>query len=145
MAKTILVPVDTHEESSWQDVLPVAVDQARHYGAMLHLVTVVEHVEINLPGVPAPREISEKRRDAARAKLDEIAKDFIPKDLSHQQHAAIGNVHREVLHVAERIKADLIVMASHRPGLGTYLIGTHAARVVRHARCSVYVVRNASY
>ena len=41
----------------------------------------------------------------------------------------------------EAYKPDLIVMASHRPELKDYLIGPNAARVVRHADCSVQVVR----
>jgi nucleotide-binding universal stress UspA family protein len=36
----------------------------------------------------------------------------------------------------------MIVMASHRPELKDYLLGPNAARVVRHAECSVLVVRN---
>ena len=37
---------------------------------------------------------------------------------------------------------DLIIMASHRPELQDYLLGPNAARVVRHANCSVLVVRD---
>ena len=36
---------------------------------------------------------------------------------------------------------DCIVIESHRPGLQDYFIGSNAARVVRHASCSVHVVR----
>ena len=46
-----------------------------------------------------------------------------------------------ILDLAEKIGADLIVMASHRPELKDYLLGPNAARVVRHAECSVMVVR----
>jgi nucleotide-binding universal stress UspA family protein len=38
-------------------------------------------------------------------------------------------------------EADLIVVGSHRPAMKDYLLGTNAARVVRHAHCSVLVVR----
>ncbi len=34
-----------------------------------------------------------------------------------------------------------IIVASHKPNVGDYLLGTTAARVVRHAACSVFVVR----
>ena len=37
--------------------------------------------------------------------------------------------------------ADLIVIGCHAPGVGDFLLGSNAARVVRHAGCSVYVVR----
>jgi len=45
------------------------------------------------------------------------------------------------LAVAEEAVADLIVVGSHRPAMKDYLLGTNAARVVRHARCSVLVAR----
>ena len=43
--------------------------------------------------------------------------------------------------MADETNADLIVMASHRPELKDFLLGPNAARVVRHANCSVLVVR----
>ena len=47
----------------------------------------------------------------------------------------------EVLAEAEEAHADLIVCGSHWPTLVTYLIGSHATSIVRHASCSVLVVR----
>jgi nucleotide-binding universal stress UspA family protein len=41
------------------------------------------------------------------------------------------------------VNADLIVMASHKPTVTDYLLGANAAHVVRHAGCSVMVVRGA--
>lgn len=42
---------------------------------------------------------------------------------------------------AEKMGADLIVVASHRPGLQEYFLGSTASRVVRRAPCSVLVLR----
>ena len=53
-----------------------------------------------------------------------------------------GTIYDEILAVADEIGADLIVMASHRPALRDYLLGPNAARVVRHAKQSVLVVRD---
>lgn len=36
---------------------------------------------------------------------------------------------------------DCIIVASHKPGLQDFFLGSTAARVVRHAKCSVHVVR----
>ena len=36
---------------------------------------------------------------------------------------------------------DVIVMASHQPKFSDYLLGSTAARVVRHAKCSVLIAR----
>ena len=53
----------------------------------------------------------------------------------------MGGVYHDVLQEAERIGADLIVVGSHGPTMATYLIGSNAAAIGRHAECSVLVVR----
>ena len=53
----------------------------------------------------------------------------------------IGHPYRTILDVADEKGADLIIIASHQPGLQDYLLGSTAAKVVRHAKCSVLVVR----
>lgn len=52
-----------------------------------------------------------------------------------------GQAPRAILAAADTVNADLIIVASHRPGLSDYLLGSTAARVVRHAQCSVLVIR----
>jgi nucleotide-binding universal stress UspA family protein len=52
-----------------------------------------------------------------------------------------GKIYREILNAARTIGADLIVMGSHHPELRDYLLGPNADKVVRHADCSVMVVR----
>ncbi|HYZ26966.1 MAG TPA: universal stress protein [Geminicoccaceae bacterium] len=42
---------------------------------------------------------------------------------------------------ARTVPAGLIVMGSHHPELKDYLLGPNAAKVMRHADCSVTVVR----
>ena len=52
-----------------------------------------------------------------------------------------GGVYHEILEEAKEMDADLIVMTSHRAGVRTYFLGSHAGHVVRYATCSVLVVR----
>jgi len=52
-----------------------------------------------------------------------------------------GHAGRAVLDYAEDHDIDLIVLASHRPGLQDYFLGSTAARVVRHASCAVHILR----
>lgn len=42
---------------------------------------------------------------------------------------------------AETIGADCIIIGSHKPDMQDYLLGSTAARVVRHATCAVHVLR----
>ena len=53
-----------------------------------------------------------------------------------------ASIYAEILAVAEQAEADLVVVGSHRPAMKDYLLGTNAAPVVRHARCSVLVARD---
>lgn len=53
----------------------------------------------------------------------------------------VGGAAAEIMASAEENGCDLIMIASHKPGLSTYFIGSTAARVVRHAQGSVLVVR----
>jgi nucleotide-binding universal stress UspA family protein len=46
-----------------------------------------------------------------------------------------------VIEEAEKASCDLVLMTSHKPGLSTYFIGSNAAHIVRHAPCSVLVLR----
>jgi nucleotide-binding universal stress UspA family protein len=55
--------------------------------------------------------------------------------------ALSGGVHLELLRDAEAWGADLIVVGSHRPVMSDYLLGSNAKTIVRHAQCSVLVVR----
>lgn len=52
-----------------------------------------------------------------------------------------GHAGRTLSDYAARIGADCIIVASHKPGLRDYLLGSTAARTVRHAPCSVHVLR----
>jgi len=58
-----------------------------------------------------------------------------------EQEVRVGSIVREILAAAESKGVDLIVMASHRPGMRDYLIGPNAAYVAQRARCSVLVLR----
>ncbi|HEY8008599.1 MAG TPA: universal stress protein [Methylocella sp.] len=52
-------------------------------------------------------------------------------------HKRTGVVYHEVLAEAEAWGADLIIVGSHSPSMGTYLVGSNAQKIVRRANCSV--------
>lgn len=52
-----------------------------------------------------------------------------------------GHPGRTITDYAEEIGADLIIVGSHKPDLTDYLLGSTAARTVRHAPCAVHVLR----
>ncbi|MDW4550534.1 universal stress protein [Defluviimonas sp. D31] len=74
---------------------------------------------------------------AARARLEQRVADH--KDVTPVILA--GHTGRTIADYANEIGADCIVIGSHKPGLKDYFLGSTAARVVRHAPCSVHVLR----
>lgn len=52
-----------------------------------------------------------------------------------------GSSYHNIIESAKENEADLILINSHKPGLKDYLLGSTAAKVVRHAPCSVLVER----
>lgn len=53
-----------------------------------------------------------------------------------------GHTYRTIIDHATENNIGCIVIGSHRPGLSDYLLGTTAAKVVRHAPCAVHVYRS---
>jgi nucleotide-binding universal stress UspA family protein len=52
-----------------------------------------------------------------------------------------GHAGRQITKYADKIGADCIVIGSHKPGLEDFFLGSTSSRVVRHAKCSVHVLR----
>ncbi len=141
MYERILLTVDPKDESSWRKALPTAIALCRAFDATLHLLTVVPDFGMTVVAQYFPDDFEEKAMRAAESELRALAEAHLPADVDHRRMVASGTIYEEILRVAREIEADLIVMASHRPELKDYLIGPNAARVVRHADCSVMVVR----
>ena len=74
-------------------------------------------------------------------RLDALVREKLPDDIDLDQIVRQGSIYREILKLARETRSDLIVMASHRPKKTDFLLGMNAAQVVRHAPCSVLVVR----
>ncbi|MDX1291448.1 MAG: universal stress protein [Hyphomonas sp.] len=52
-----------------------------------------------------------------------------------------GHPGSTIVEYADDHGIDCIIIASHRPGLQDYFLGSTAGRVVRHAKCAVHVIR----
>ncbi len=143
MFKHILVPIDLNEEHSWRKALPIAVENGKSFGATLHLVTVVPDLGAHTAVAQFfPDDYEDRVLAQMRDELHAFSKANVPEGVKVQHIISHGSIYKEILDAAEKVKADLIVMAAYRPELEDYLLGPNAARVVRHASCSVMVVRD---
>ena len=143
MPKTILVPIDVDQETSWQLALPAAARLADPDSKIV-LLGVLPDIKMTVVAQYIPKDFEAELEASTREKLQDLSNEYFPDNGNISQAVRHGGIYREILGMADEIRADLIVMASHRPELADYLIGPNAARVVRHANCSVYVVRGES-
>ncbi|HEX5080326.1 MAG TPA: universal stress protein [Geminicoccaceae bacterium] len=141
MYRHILLPVDLSDAHSWRKALPTALTLSTTFRAELHVMTVVPEFGMPLVAQYFPQGYEAKMHEHVAAALAKFVAEQVPKDVEVQRIVAAGKIYQQILRVAEEIGADLIVMGSHRPELSDYLLGPNAARVVRHAGCSVMVVR----
>ena len=142
MYKHILLAVDLEHEKTWQKSLPTAVEYAQAFGSTIHVMTVVPDFGMSIVSSFFPKDHKQQSQDLAVEKLHAWTGENIPEGVPVQHIVGIGTPYEEILRVAEEISADLVVMGSHRPNMEDYLLGPNAARVVRHANCSVLVVRD---
>jgi len=141
MFHDILLTVDLNDEASWSKALPVAIEQAKTSGATLHVLSVVPDFGMPMVGGFFPDDFEAKAMAEIGEKLAAFCGEKVPSEVKVKNIVRHGNVYGEILDMAKEIDSDLIIIGAHRLDLKDYLLGPNAARVVRHAKCSVLVVR----
>jgi nucleotide-binding universal stress UspA family protein len=136
MYKNVIVPIDLDKVDKAQAIL----DKAKELTAAGGKVTLV-NVVADVPGLitaELPEGLIQEAAHKARNSLLDLVKEAgITADVQIRS----GSPHHAIVSLADELRADLILIASHSPGLRDYLLGATAANVVRHAKCSVLVYR----
>ncbi|MEH6457457.1 MAG: universal stress protein [Cocleimonas sp.] len=135
MYNTILIPTDFSDEESTIQALKKA-ERLSDDGRIVLL-----HVLADIPAfvlVELPAHIIQEQVPQTKKTLTEmVKKSGVKADIEVRK----GQSYNSIIQEAKDIDADLILMNSHQPGLQDYLLGSTAAKVVRHATCSVLVDR----
>lgn len=142
MFKDILLPVDLGNAESQRKAVKTAVHLAKTAKAQLHVMTVVPDFGLSIVGSFFPEGYEKHALDEASKKLHDFVQAEIPKSVKVQHIVGHGTIYEEILRAANELSCDVIILASHRPELKDYLLGPNAARVARHAACSVMIVRD---
>lgn len=135
MYKKILVPVALDHRTNTAIALEVARKLKAKGGEIIAL-----HAVEPIPGYVTnylPAEQIRAGREAAKAAL--VAELGGVSDVKAEM--INGPSGRAITEYAAEHDVDCIVIASHKPGLQDYFLGSTAGRVVRHAGCAVHVVR----
>lgn len=142
MFRTVLLPIDLSAPSSWSKALPAALRLCQpEDGGVLHVITVVPDFGMSVVGTYFESGFEEKAMHKVGEDLSAWVAEHVPDGTEVHPHVVHGRVYDQIITAADRLNVDAVVMGSHRPELTDYLLGPNAARVVRHAKQSVFVVR----
>jgi nucleotide-binding universal stress UspA family protein len=143
MSARILCAVDFSEFS--REAMRAAADLARQNAATLELVHVEDQpLWTNEPFVHLPGDVRSEVLGAARRELELWRTEAEQRAGARvEARTASGSPWDAIVAIAVADPTiDTIVMGTHgRSGISRALIGSVAERVVRHAPCSVLVVR----
>ncbi|MCI2399209.1 universal stress protein [Aliiroseovarius subalbicans] len=135
MYKNILVPIALDHERSGKKALSIAQVLADE-GAKITALHVMEEI----PSYVA-QYLPEGQLEANTKELEARLKGELAGNPGVEVQVVEGHAGHTIVDFAAHNDVDCIVVASHRPGLQDYFLGSTAARVVRHAPCAVHVSR----
>jgi nucleotide-binding universal stress UspA family protein len=136
MYRKIVVPVEMGQLEKGEKILRKAM-ALKDEGGEIILLNVAE----NIPGyltIDVPANFIDTNVKDAEERLKALGESCGAKA---EVLVRVGAPAREIIAAADELAADLVIIASHRPNLSNYLLGSTADRVVRHANCSVLVDR----
>lgn len=137
MYSTIMVPVDLEHTETLQKAVSTAADLGKLYQAEIVMVGVTDSV----PGgiASSTRDFTEQLETYAATQGSRHNVNFSAKAItSHDVPAELDSL---LADAAAEIGADLIIMASHVPGLADYVFSSNAGYLANHSKLSVFVVR----
>ncbi|MEP4197890.1 MAG: universal stress protein [Aliishimia sp.] len=143
MSNSVLCAVDVSNGEDDISVIQKAAQLAALEDAQLDVIAVLPDFGMSQVGAFFGSDHHDKMVAEAKEQLNSL----VIKALDSAQNdkvrhvVATGRAYEEVLELSKKTNASLIVVGAHKADLADYLLGPNAARVVRHAKCSVYVVR----
>ncbi len=142
MFRKILLPIDVAEPEIAKEAIEAATALAKAFDSQLRLIHVTSPVVVASPMAVIPQAVYDELGVYEKSELQRLA---APLDLPKSAISTvvrIGAVYPELLSEAEEWGADLIIVGAHKRSMATYLLGSSAAAIVRHAACTVMVVRS---
>src|ERR1700730_782155 len=141
MFKSILVPIDLADTDLAKPAIATAATLSQTWSGTVRLLNVLPMTPVMLAGY-VPADFDVQQRASSEEALVIVARESGIEAPRISSVVRQGGIYHEILEEATAIKADLIVMTSHRPAMRTYFLGSNAGHVVRYAKCSVLVVRH---
>lgn len=139
MFKSVLVPVDVTIPEETKRILTAAKTLSAPWGAEMHIATVVPDLGMAIVGSQFDKGFEDRSLANAMTELRSATESV---GIAGELHVRSGTVYDRVIALANELNVDLILMGAHRPEFKDYLLGTNAARLIRHSHKSVLLLRD---
>ena len=139
--KTILVPTDFSPTAD--KALILAKDIARKTKSGIHLANfyVIPLADYSQPGISIPGEILDEIRKASKEGIKELSDKLREEGIEVDATVEIGMATDEIVELAKKINADLIVMGTTGGGsILNKLIGSNASNVMQNTTVPIILV-----
>ncbi len=141
MYNTVLIPMDLEHEDMFPKAVALAQQLIGDEKGEIHAVYVdqnlVHHGNFSLSEDTVKQALGDMKQQVKK-----LFKKYVPEHLRGKCRVKSGVVYDTVLEEADKVKPEVIIVAAGRPGFSSYLLGSNAEKIVRHANCSVFVVRD---
>lgn len=144
MFSDLFIFVDVEMPNTWQDALPLAVQLANDYDATVNLLSVVPDFGMAVVEQFFPEGTDHELNKKVLEILEDFIAEQVPAHIRTRPIVAEGSVRECILRMSKEVNADLILMPPTRAGDSHYDLGATAAHVVRHAHCSVMILRDST-
>ncbi|AOV97203.1 universal stress protein UspA [Edwardsiella hoshinae] len=143
MYQNILLPLDLGEEA----LTALALEQVKSVIRSEETRVRLMYVVVQIPDFilnrfnPQTNQFDDVMSEELQRRLQALAEQL---PLAAENISVVvrqGAIYDEILKEAACIDADLILIGSRRPSMKTYLLGSNAAAIVRHAQTSVLIAR----
>jgi universal stress protein F len=141
MYKRILYPIDLEHTKEAEKSLEIAIEEARRSNARISVMTVATGFGMPIVASFFDEDTVSKALMEVALHLKKYISDNIPSDIETSAVVVEGNPAELILKQAKIDDVDLIVISSHNSQIENLLLGSCAAKVVRHSSCSVMVVK----
>jgi len=137
MYKKIIVPIDLAHTEKIKKATDTASDLAKHYGAKVCYVSVT----VSAPSEVAhtPDEYKQKRH--AFAQEESRVHGQTIEAAVYVSHDPAVDLDKQLLKAVHETGSDLVVMATHVPGLPEHIFASNGGALAMHADVSVFLIR----
>lgn len=140
---SVMVPVDFSKESTLAAKFAASI--AQQYKSNLYVLHVMEPLHPSAQAeISNLKEFEQRRRDTTMEDLGRVIPQGVKKSLHVEEILEIGRpIYHIIVEKAKELRVDVIAIATHgRSGLSHILLGSVSEKVIRHAPCPVFVIRN---